>query len=76
MTIISREFQAPLVGIATSLTRPILKLPLWRFPMDAVLVYGVLVTLIILICIPLIKMTNDATERHKQWLERQRQDVA
>lgn len=43
--------------------------------MDAVLVYGVLVTLIILICIPLIKMTNDATERHKQWLERQRQDV-
>lgn len=43
--------------------------------MDAVLVYGVFVTLIILICIPLIKMTSDATERHNQWLERQRQDV-
>ena len=45
-------------------------------PMQAVHVYGVLVVLFILFCIPLIKMTNDATERHKQWLERQRQDVA
>jgi|RifCSPhighO2_12_1023870.scaffolds.fasta_scaffold03721_5 hypothetical protein len=44
--------------------------------MDAVLVYGVLVTLFILICIPFIKMTNDATERHKQWLRQRRQDVA
>lgn len=44
--------------------------------MDAVHVYGVLVTLFILICIPLIKITNDSTERHKQWLKQRRQDVA
>ena len=44
--------------------------------MDAVHIYGVLVTLVILICIPLIKMTNDATEGHKQSLKQRQQDVA
>lgn len=77
-----RSWQYKLCAIALSgsgrerLSTPILKLPLWKFPMDAVLVYGVLVTLFILICIPFIKMTNDATERHKQWLRQRRQDVA
>lgn len=41
-------------------------------PMQAVHVYGALVVLFILICIPLIKMTNDATKRHKQTLKHDR----
>ena len=41
-------------------------------PMQAVHVYGVLVVLFILFCIPLIKMTNDATRRHKDSLKHNR----
>lgn len=58
------------------LSSPIPKAATWIFLMDSVHVYGVLVTLFVLICIPLIKMTNDATKRHKQWLKQRRQDVA
>ncbi len=41
-------------------------------PMQAVHVYGVLVFLFILVCIPLIKLTNDATRRHKESLKHNR----